>query len=177
MFYSLAFLLSLILAPLLVHLRDWKPAALFFAVAAVYAAFGIGNFAYLQITLNQNTETDKAYQDTYYVVAHGHYLVNAGIQTAIFGAITWVQTRFGSMKHPKLTKTLFWLLNIALIGNTAVQGALTYIFPMPRSYVDYPDYMQTLVLVSSWSGLLSSAVVIALLCLLLWSIMRSWLFK
>jgi hypothetical protein len=35
MMYSVVFLACLILAPLIAHIRGWKPAALFFAVAAV----------------------------------------------------------------------------------------------------------------------------------------------
>ena len=49
--YSVVFLACLILAPLMAHIRGWKPAALFFAVAAVYAVFGAVSFAQIQILI------------------------------------------------------------------------------------------------------------------------------
>lgn len=175
--YSVTLLFGLILAPLLVHLRGWKPAALFFAAAAVYAVFGTFSFAQIQIALSQARKAETAYHDTYYVVSHGHFLVNIGIAMAVFGAITWVQTRFGAMRYPALTKLLFWILHIALIGSTSFQGVLAFILPRPRRYIDYPELMETYVLISSWSGVLSQAALLVLLCLLLWSITAKWLLR
>ncbi len=176
MIYSDTLLFGLIVAPLLAHLRGWKPAALFFTVAAVYAAFGAIKFAQIQIALSQIREVESAYHDTYYVVSHGHYLVNIGIVMAVFGTITWVQTRFGAMRHPALTKFLFWILHIALmIGSTSFQGVLVFILSKPRRYIDYPEYMESYALLSVWSGLLSQIALIGLLGLLLWSILSKWL--
>lgn len=175
--YSLTFLFGLILAPLLAHLRGWKPAALFFAAAVVYGAFGAASFAHIQIVLSQIKQTEPANHDTYYIVSHGHFMVNIGIAMAVFGVITWVQTRFGAMKYPTLTKILFWVLHIALIGSTGFQGALAFILPKPRRYIDYPELMETYVLISSWSGFLSQTASLGLLGLLLWSIMAKWLIR
>ena len=149
--YSVIFLACLILAPLIAHIRGWQPSALFFAVAAVYAVFGAVSFAQIQIVLSQVREAEPAYHDTYYVVGHGHFLVNIGIAMAVFGGITWVQTRFGAMRYPNLTKILFWILHIALIGSTSFQGALAFILPKPRRYIDYPEFMETGVPPVSWT--------------------------
>ncbi len=177
MTYSLTLLFAVIFAPLLAHLRGWKPAALFFAVAAVYAVFGGVIFSQTLIVLSQAREAEPAYHDTYYVVSHGHLLANIGIAMAAFGAITWVQTRFGAMRYPALTKLLFWILHIALIGSTSFQGVLAFILPKPRRYIDYPEFKETYVLISSWSGFLSQAALFGLLCLLLWPITAKWLFS
>ena len=166
----MTFLFALILAPLLVHLRGWKPAALFFAVATVYAVFGAVGFAQVQIVLSQVRDTESAYRDTYYVVYHRQFLINLGAVMAILGAITWVQTRFDAMRYPALTKLLFWILHIAFIGSTSFQGALAFALPTPRRYIDYPDFMDSYVLISSWSGFLSQAALLGLACLLLESI-------
>jgi len=173
--YSITLLFGLIFAPLLAHLRGWKPAALFFTVAAVYAASGAISFAQIQIALSQIREAEPAYHDTYYVVSHGHFLVNIGIAMAVFGTITWVQTRFGAMRYPALTKFLFWILHIALIGSTSFQGVIAFILPKPRGYIDYPELMETYILISSWSGFLSQTALLGLLGLLLWSIIAKWL--
>jgi len=173
--YSVTLLFGLILAPLLAHFRGWKPAALFFAVAVIYAAFGAISFAHMQIVLSDVRETEPTFHDTYYVVSHGHYMVNLGIAMAVLGAITWVQTRFGAMRYPTLTKTLFWALHIGLIGSTAFQGVLAFILPRPRRYIDCPEFMEAYVMISSWSGFLSQVALLGLLCLLLWSITAKWL--
>lgn len=175
MIYSAVLLLCLILAPLLASIRGWTPATLFLAVAAVYAVFGAFSFAQIQIALSQLREAEPAYHDTYYVVSRGHFLWNIGIAMAVFGAITWIQTRFGAMLHPSLTKNLFWVLHVALIGSTSFQGVLTFVLPTPRRYTDYPDFMETYVQISAWSGFLSQVALIGLLCLLLWSIVAKWL--
>ena len=167
----------LVLAPLMAHLRGWRPAALFFTAAVVYVAFGAASFAQIQIILSQIIQTDPAYHDTYYVVSYSHFSVNIGIAMAAFGVITWVQTRFGAMKYPALTKILFWVLHIALIGGTAFQGALAFILPKPRRYIDYPEILETYVLISSWAGFLSKTALLCLLGLLLWSIMAKWLVR
>ena len=174
MMYFVVFLACLILAPLIAHIRGWKPAALFFAVAAVYAVFGAISFAQIQIVLSQVREAEPAYHDTYYVVSHGHFLVNIGIAMAVFGGITWVQTRFGAMRYPTQTKILFWILHIALIGSTSLQGALAFILPKPRRYIDYPEFMETYALISAWSGFLSQTALLGLVSLLIWSIIAKW---
>lgn len=167
---SATFLFCLIIAPLLANLRGWTPAALLFSVAAIYALLGAVSFTQIQNVLSQFREAEPAYHDTYYVVSPGHFFSDVGIAMAIFGAITWTQTRFGAMRHPTLTKALFWVLHIALIGSTSFQGVLAFILPKPQSYLDYPEVMETYVLISAWSGFLSLAALAGLLCLLLWSV-------
>ena len=98
MIYSLFYLVVLILVPLLAYLREWKPAALFFAASVVYIAFGAASFAQIQINLSQIKQTEPAFHDTYYVVSHGHVSLNMGIGMAFYGVITWVQ-RFRRKLH------------------------------------------------------------------------------
>jgi len=173
--YSAVFLLCLILVPFLASIRGWKPAALFFTVGAVYFVFGAVSFAQVQIALAQVREAEPAYHDTYYVVLHGHFLWNIGIAMAVFGATIWIQTRFGAMLYPALTKILFWVLHVALIGSTSFQGVLAFVLPKPRRYIDYPEFMETYFLVIAWSGFVSQAALVGLLCLLLWSVTAKWL--
>lgn len=175
--YSVTLLFGLMLAPLLAHFRGRKPAGLFFAVAAVYAVFGTVSFAQIQIALSQVRQAEPAYHDSYYVVSRSYFLANIGITMAVLGAITWVQTRFGAMRYPSLTKVLFWLLHIGLIGSTSFQGVLAFVPPKPRIYIDDPELVETYILISSWLGLLSKAALLGLLCLLLWSIAAKWLLK
>lgn len=172
--FSAIYLISLILAPLLASIRGWAPAALFFAVAAIYTVFGAVSVVQIQIALSQVQEPEPAIHDTYYLMSHGHFMRTTGIVMAILGTITWIQTRFGAMLYPTLTKILFWVLYIAVFGSTSFDTVIDFVLPTPRRYIDDPDFMQTYFQIKVWSALLSQVALIGLLCLLLWSIVAKW---
>jgi cytochrome c oxidase subunit 1 len=70
------------------------------------------------------TPVDIYIHDTYFIVAHIHYVLFGGSLFAIFGAITfWYPKMFGRMMNPMLGKIHFWL--------TLIFFNLTF-FPMHR---------------------------------------------
>jgi cytochrome c oxidase subunit 1 len=82
---------------------------------------------------------DRAYHDTYYVVAHFHYVMSLGAVFCIFaGVYYWIGKMSGRQYSEFWGKVHFWLFFI---------GANITFFPqhflgvqgMPRRYIDYPE--------------------------------------
>ncbi|WP_333829722.1 cytochrome c oxidase subunit I [Pararhodobacter sp.] len=108
------------------------------------------------IVLSQ-APVDRTYHDTYYVVAHFHYVMSLGAVFALFAGIYYWIGKMSGRQYPEWAGKLhFWAMFI---------GANLTFFPqhflgrqgMPRRYIDYPEAFALWNYISSIGAFLSFA--------------------
>lgn len=100
---------------------------------------------------------DRSYHETYYVVAHFHYVMSLGAVFAIFAGIYyWIGKITGRQYNETLGKVHFWMMFI---------GSNITFFPqhflgrqgMPRRYIDYPEAFEFYNYISSIGAFIAFA--------------------
>jgi len=102
-----------------------------------------------------NASMDVAMHDTYYVVAHFHYVLSMGAVFSLFaGFYYWVPKIFGRMYSETLGQIQFWSLFIG-VNTTFMPQHFLGLAGMPRRIPDYPDAFEGWNYVSSIGSLIS----------------------
>jgi cytochrome c oxidase subunit 1 len=115
---------------------------------------------------------DRAYHDTYYVVAHFHYVMSLGAVFCIFAGIYFYFGKMTGRQYPEWAGKLhFWAM---FIGSN-----LTF-FPqhflgrqgMPRRYIDYPEAFAYWNWWSSVGAFIAFASFVFFFGVMIWSLTR-----
>ncbi|MBC6408270.1 MAG: cytochrome c oxidase subunit I [Rhodobacteraceae bacterium] len=115
---------------------------------------------------------DRAYHDTYYVVAHFHYVMSLGAVFAIFAGVYFYFGKMSGRHYSEFwAKVHFWSFFI---------GSNITFFPqhflgrqgMPRRYIDYPEAFAYWNKISSYGAFLSFASFLLFFAIIFYALWR-----